>query len=332
MTEGGLRNDTQIPRKNRFLRSRTYVKILDELLKKNDNAATGNEHLLILCTLPMIHLDTLQIHAKIRCLRREFIFGHRESAVKYQRKMLRRHIEDSETSTENFANYAVSQQGEDLLRRQDFIRIKQLWRDALSHARLLETEVRDYLQLEASRLSLQESRKSIELSNYQIHENRKVKIFTILAFIYIPVTTVTSIYGMNIQQINGSGHSIWIFAVTSVAALLITGSVWYSMEESTNIKASRRYLDQIPKYSPAFRMYMVGWLVTNGHLSWMRKSKAWSEILKNSDRGFEPTVRLAAPSRSKYGPLTACHYVSYHMNPPWPTRSDPFSLDEFPLE
>ena len=180
VTEGGLRNDMQIPRKSRFLRSRTYVKILDELLKKNDNAATGNEHLLILCTLPMMHLDTLYIYAKIRSLRRELIYRVHASAVKHQRNMLRRHIEDSETSSENFANYALSQQGEELLRRQDFIRIKQLWRDALSHARLLETEVRDYLQLQASQLSLQESRKSIELSNHQIEENRRGSFFTLL--------------------------------------------------------------------------------------------------------------------------------------------------------
>ena len=141
---------------------------------------------------------------------------------------------------------------------------------------------------------------------------------------------MTSIYGMNIQQINGSGHSIWIFVVTSIAALVITGSVWYLIEEWNKIKASRRDLDKLPTYCLAFRIYMVGWLVMNGHLSWMRKSKAWSEILDNSYRGFEPTVRRAKPYESEYGSLTACHYVSYHMSQPWPSRSDPFSLDELP--
>ena len=136
---------------------------------------------------------------------------------------------------------------------------------------------------------------------------------------------------MNIQQINGSGHSIWIFVVTSIAALLITGSVWYSLEESNKMKATRQDLNKIPKYSLALRVYMVGWLVMNGHLSWMRKSRAWLAILENNDRGFEPTVRRAEPYRSGYGPLTACHYVSYHMNPPRPSCSDPFSLDNLPF-
>ena len=173
VVESGLRNDMQKPRRSRFLRSRTYIENLEELLGRNDSAATGNEHLLILCNFPMMHLDTLHIYAKIRCLRRQYIFRENAGVVRHQRNMLRRHIEDSETSSKNLTYYALSQQGGELLRRQDFMRIEELWREALSHARLLETEVRDNLQLQASELSLQESRKSIELSNHQIEENRR---------------------------------------------------------------------------------------------------------------------------------------------------------------
>lgn len=43
---------------------------------------------------------------------------------------------------------------------------------------------------------------------------------------------------MNIQQINGSGHNIWVFAVTSIAALLFTGLTWFSIEAINHIKAS----------------------------------------------------------------------------------------------
>ena len=179
IAESGLRNDMQIPKKSRFLRTRTYVKILDELLKKTDSAATGNEHLLILCSLPMMHLDTLHIHAEIRRQRRNYFFLKNPDVlagaglVADGRNMLRRHIEDSESSFKNFAYYALSQHGGELLRRQDYMRIEELWRDALNYARLFETEVRDRLQLKASQLSLQESRKSIELSTHQIEENRR---------------------------------------------------------------------------------------------------------------------------------------------------------------
>ena len=167
--------------RSRFLRSRTYVRILDQLLKRSDSAATGNEHLLILSTLPLMHLDTLHMRANMRSLRRAHIrdIENAEVAntVKRERNMLRRHIEDSETSSKNFATYAHSHEGGDLLRRQDFMIIEELWRNTLSQARLLETEVRDNLQLQASQLSLQESRKSIELSNQQIEENRRGSYF-----------------------------------------------------------------------------------------------------------------------------------------------------------
>ena len=167
--------------RSRFLRSRTYVDILDQLLKRSDSAATGNEHLLVLSTLPLMHLDTLHMRANMRSLRRAHIrdIENAEVAntVKHERNMLRRHIEDSETSSKNFATYAHSHEGGDLLRRQDFMIIDELWRNTLSQARLLETEVRDNLQLQASQLSLQESRKSIELSNHQIEENRRGSYF-----------------------------------------------------------------------------------------------------------------------------------------------------------
>ena len=172
-----LNNEAPILRRSRNLRSRTYVELLDHLLKENASAVAGKEHLLILSTLPLMHLDTLHMHAKMRSLRCAFICNVEDAEyaddVKHQRTMLRRHIEDSEMSSKKFERYVHSQEGGDLLRRQDFMRIEELWRDALSQARLLETEVRDNMQLEASQLSLQESRKSIELSNHQIEENRR---------------------------------------------------------------------------------------------------------------------------------------------------------------
>ena len=176
-----LNNEAPIARGSRYLRSRTYVKLLDQLLKENDGAVAGKEHLLMLSTLPLMYLDTLHIYAKMRSLRCVYIHNIRDTEyandMKHQRTMLRRHIEDSEMSSKNFGRYIHSQEGGDLLRRQEFMRIEELWRDSLSQARLLETEVRDSMQLEASQLSLQESRKSIELSNHQIEENRRGSCF-----------------------------------------------------------------------------------------------------------------------------------------------------------
>ena len=49
---------------------------------------------------------------------------------------------------------------------------------------------------------------------------------TILAFIFIPVNLASSIYGMNVQQINRTGPSIWEFVVTSLILVLIALGGW----------------------------------------------------------------------------------------------------------
>lgn len=86
----------------------------------------------------------------------------------------------------------------------------------------LEAELRDYLQLQGTRSALEDSRKSIEASTRQIDEAKRVKVFTVLAFLYVPLNLATSIFGMNIQQLNGTGVSIDAFLGTAVAALFLT--------------------------------------------------------------------------------------------------------------
>lgn len=172
------RDDTEVPTGSLFFRSRTYVKILDHLLKQNRSAAIGNQQLLVLSTLPMMHLDTLHMNAKIRSLRPAHL-DESEALVQWENAKIRVHIEHTETSGKNFSRYAHSENGGDLLSRQEYLRIEELWRDALSEARLLETQVRDALQLNASFKSIDESKKSIELSNHQIEESRRGSYFVI---------------------------------------------------------------------------------------------------------------------------------------------------------
>ena len=125
---------------------------------------------------------------------------------------------------------------------------------------------------------------------------------------------------MNIQQINGSGHNIWIFAVTSVVALLVTGLTWYSIEEINKVRVVLRKIDKdrlkgSPEYSLAFRVFMLWWLVLNGYLSWSWKTRAWSQILSNSDSEFHPLGEEHGFYRTNKGRKldTACDYVAYHM-------------------
>ena len=113
-------------------------------------------------------------------------------------------------------------------------------------------------------------------------------IVTILAFVYIPLNLATSIFGMNIQQLNRTGQDLWIFIVTGAVALLITGVSWFCVEVLTSYKSwakigstdnSRR------NQALVFRLALLLWLVRNGYTTWMRRSGAWWCILSNDKFG-----------------------------------------------
>jgi hypothetical protein len=45
---------------------------------------------------------------------------------------------------------------------------------------------------------------------------------TVLAFIFIPISLASSIFGMNVQQVNGTGRGVWSFVYTSIVLLTIS--------------------------------------------------------------------------------------------------------------
>ncbi|KAL8774201.1 MAG: hypothetical protein Q9194_004096 [Teloschistes cf. exilis] len=77
-----------------------------------------------------------------------------------------------------------------------------------------------------------ESKLQIDLAMTQVEESRKamqetevVKRLTALAFIFIPVSTVCSAFGMNVQELSGDLPPIWLFAVVAVAKLRAAGKI-----------------------------------------------------------------------------------------------------------
>jgi hypothetical protein len=82
------------------------------------------------------------------------------------------------------------------------------------------------LQIELTRTQLRESRISLR-------QNSTVKRLTVLAFIFIPISTVSSVFGMNIKEFIGDpGPRVWTFivavAITLVFAICIAAqdSIW----------------------------------------------------------------------------------------------------------
>ncbi|KAF7920443.1 hypothetical protein BELL_0187g00030 [Botrytis elliptica] len=84
-------------------------------------------------------------------------------------------------------------------------------RKSLKEAYRLEQHVRDTLQMNVGNLSLKESRKSLEKAN-------SLGRLSILAFVFLPFSLVTSFFGMNISEMTGSGASWKVFLI--VAAIL----------------------------------------------------------------------------------------------------------------
>ncbi|KAL8705624.1 MAG: hypothetical protein Q9201_001261 [Fulgogasparrea decipioides] len=74
----------------------------------------------------------------------------------------------------------------------------------------------------------------IDLTLIQIEESRKamqqaevVKRLTALAFVFIPISTVCSAFGMNVQELSGNLPPGWIsiLVAVTVAAFTVTGSM-----------------------------------------------------------------------------------------------------------
>ncbi len=164
---------------------------------------------------------------------------------------------------------------------------------------------------------------------------------TILAFIYAPLNTATSIYGMNIQQINRSGHNIGVFVITAVIVLFTTAISWLTMEEISQTKAWLKenartdrsksdILDHKIQFKIGVRIFMIWWLITHGHLTWAWKTKAFSQILINSRSPIDLTA-MHYPVQAPIEQQSACVYVAYYIGK-WSSGTrhypgrNPFSL------
>ncbi|KAK5728257.1 hypothetical protein LTR15_001392 [Elasticomyces elasticus] len=73
----------------------------------------------------------------------------------------------------------------------------------LAEADKLDAFLMDTFQLLMSSLSVRDSQTNIE-------QARRGTLITYLAFIYIPLSFVTGIFGMNVKEVNGSPLSVWV--------------------------------------------------------------------------------------------------------------------------
>lgn len=61
-------------------------------------------------------------------------------------------------------------------------------------------------------------------------------LVTILAFVFVPISLASSIFGMNVQEINATGHGIRSFVLTALLMLLSSLIAWLAWRTWRNMR------------------------------------------------------------------------------------------------
>lgn len=340
----------------------TYAKLVKHFIAQSRDATPSKIFVLLAAISPLLYVEAYRVRNAYDQSRNKYTDKRQpQQALDIMRRNLRRLSEETEDLVGQVFRYLTFEAHSDCLKEPSWLSIKADIMSLIHDARRLETEVRDYLQLQVGNLALEESRKSIELSNLQIREAKSGKLakgsrgatlilfsnnmyvfkkyqktastesvpVTILAFIYVPLNLATSLFGMNIQQLNGNGQNLWVFFTTAIAALLLTGGslflskhfatheavTWYKerLEASTRYKeraAAERANEEIvesQEYGFLLRIAMLVWLMRKGHKAWMWKSGAWIGITINSKASGIRSDGMETDS--------ACSYVMAYSQP-----------------
>ncbi|EPE31166.1 Magnesium transport protein CorA, transmembrane region [Glarea lozoyensis ATCC 20868] len=75
---------------------------------------------------------------------------------------------------------------------------------------------RTLLHISTRRMQARLTETSIEESRRSVQEAIAVKQLTQLAFVFIPLSFVSSVFGMNLNELTGAGPHIWVYVTTSV--------------------------------------------------------------------------------------------------------------------
>ena len=158
------------------LSNHVLLSILSKYVQKGAGVGAQSDSPLLNAILPLLHLEVLYLHA--RCEITHQVLLMEASKVHYKtlderRFVLRRKLEDLEDSRNGFVKLARLQNAPKWLKEQPWLSQEEEIIEAVSKARAVEAEARDYMQLQIGGLSIEESRKSIQLSSQQMSEAKR---------------------------------------------------------------------------------------------------------------------------------------------------------------
>ena len=168
-------------------RHKNYIRLLNWCLKNEGEPHAEPKDLLLKPLFPLIYLDLLRIrnfceflrHKYERLLDSPYYATEAEkletihSDMPDDRLRLRAMVENSEDGLNHLLRYIRSQKCTDCLLSKSWVRVEDDLRATHEEARRFEAQLRDYLQIKVGELALQESKKSMELSNRQIEEGKR---------------------------------------------------------------------------------------------------------------------------------------------------------------
>ncbi len=182
---------------------RLFTPLLNASIARNTDSINDAAALLFESLLPLLQLNMLRMRAWSSHVRLKFrkqkapvvhpildeigspwieertserSLDHTGDARLYQyRVFLRSSIDSFDGLSEPLIRFISSQLAAEVKASPSYHRIEQERSLLVKEAYALEAEIRDFLQLQTSQLSLLESRKSIELSNNQFQENKRGK-------------------------------------------------------------------------------------------------------------------------------------------------------------
>ena len=171
--------------------SNYYLKLLSKYVHKDCYVDTEVDTILLIAVLPLLRLEIFRLRGQLSTiesvlrqvqfdveyprLSSEELKAKRYNTLDKHRFWLRRRLEGLQESRDTFQKFARSHNAANWLETKIWLSQDADIQEVVAMARTKELEVRDYMQLQIGNLSISESRKSIQLSNQQMHEAKRGK-------------------------------------------------------------------------------------------------------------------------------------------------------------
>ncbi len=172
-------------------RGRSYARSVQQFVFQGQSATPSKAFLLLAAMSPLLYIEAYRLREASMLLRDTYAELSRwkisglgpesydqdvSKDLDTQRLTLRRTLEEAEEYTSQLFSYLGSQVALDWSKEPSYASLQADFRSLIDEARRLDTEVRDYMQLQVGNSSLEESRRSIDVSNLQVRESKSGKV------------------------------------------------------------------------------------------------------------------------------------------------------------